>query len=401
MPGDLQYGVGNGATLGERRLPAPTAAYIHIPFCAHKCGYCDFASVAGQEPLMARYLDALEREMAAQLPGPLQVSTIFVGGGTPTYLPTSLLEKLFVRLNYWFPGHPSREFTVESNPNTLDEEKVRVLAEQGVNRVSLGAQSFQPALLARLERNHDPQSVPRAVEMVRQRIDNISLDLIFGVMGSTLREWTDDLARAMKLEPTHLSTYGLTYEKGTPLHRQKELGIIHSVDEEVEREMFEVTIDRLSEAGYIHYEISNFAKQMSTGEVRSCRHNMIYWANDRYYGFGTGAAAYIHGTRSLNTRELTSYIARCEEGRSPRTQSETLEPIARARETAMLNLRRLESGLARDDFVRRTGFEVDELFGHAIARWARHGLLTDDGQRVRLTREGIFVADAVLASMLD
>lgn len=374
----------------------PRAAYVHVPFCAHKCGYCDFASVAGQDDRAEEYLKALEAEMAAVLGTPRSVSTLFVGGGTPTYLAAKLLERLLERLEYWFRPTAEFEYTVESNPNTLSAEKVAILADRGVNRVSLGAQSFEPRLLTQLERNHDPDSVGRAFELLRPRIENLSLDLIFGVPTQTEEDWARDLERALALEPEHLSTYGLTYEKGTRLWSQRRLGVVRPVDEELERRMYEHAIDRLAAVGFAHYEISNFARG---GMRRACRHNLVYWANDAYFGFGTGAAAYRRGERTLNTRELGAYIERCRTGRSPVSQREKLEPEPRARETAILQLRRL-SGLERASFEARTGFAIDELAGRAIEQFTRLGFMEDDGASIRLSRSGLPVADGILQTLL-
>lgn len=382
----------------RHRARVPHAAYVHVPFCSHKCGYCDFASVAGQDDLQAKYLDALEREMATILEGPTSVETLFVGGGTPTYLPTPLLDRLLTRLNYWFPIEGLREFTVESNPNTLTADKVACLADHGVGRVSLGAQSFEPRLLHVLEREHDPSSVARAIEMLRSRIARVSIDLIFGVPGQTLDLWKSDLAAALALPIDHLSAYGLTYEKGTTLWRQRRLGIVQPVDDELERSLFEYAIDRLNDAGFEQYEISNYARRDPSRDLR-CAHNLVYWANHAYHGFGTGAASYRHGVRALNHRNLESYISRCADGDSPIAQREELGERERAHETAMLHLRRLE-GIERASFERQTGSSIDAIAGAAIRRHVELGLLSDDGRRVRLTREGLPLADGVLAAIL-
>jgi oxygen-independent coproporphyrinogen-3 oxidase len=210
---------------------------------------------------MDDYLTALAAEMGAILERPRRVETIFIGGGTPTYLSAQQLERLLTIVAERFDLESVVENTVESNPNTLDAEKVAVLAEGGVNRVSLGAQSFQPHLLARLERNHDPASVPRAVDLVRRRIENVSLDLIFGVPGQSLDEWKRDLEEVISLGTLHCSAYGLTYEKGTRLWRQQRLGVVQKLDEETERAMYEHAIDRLGEAGFTQYEVSNSARR--------------------------------------------------------------------------------------------------------------------------------------------
>jgi oxygen-independent coproporphyrinogen-3 oxidase len=372
----------------------PRAAYVHIPFCAHKCGYCDFASLAGADHLADRYLAALEREMAS-LSTPQEVENIFVGGGTPTRLSAGQLERLLGMIRRWYPLVPGGEWTVEANPGTLDAEKADVLAAGGVNRVSLGAQSFQPELLKALERNHAPEEVPRALEWIRPRFDRWSFDLIFGVPGSTPVLWAADLETALELGPSHLSCYGLVYEKGTALWKQWNAGLVQPVDETAERAMYDHTIERLDRAGLAMYEISNFARP-----GHESRHNLVYWANDAYFGVGLGAARYVNGVRSSNTRDLLSYLRRIEAGEEATGPTEVLDPEARARETAILMLRRTVLGIDRADFRLRTGFDLDALAGPVIARYVGQGLLEDDGRRVRFTREGLFLADSVLCDLV-
>jgi len=372
----------------------PRAAYVHIPFCAHKCGYCDFASLAGVDHLADRYLAALEREMA-MMGEPAEVDTIFVGGGTPTRLEPDQLRQLMAMIGRWYPLAPGGEWTVEANPGTLDEAKVDVLASGGVNRVSLGAQSFQPDLLRVLERNHAPDEVARALDWIRPRFPRWSFDLIFGVPGSTLTQWQADLETALELEPSHLSCYGLVYEKGTALWKQWSAGQVRAVDEESERAMYEHTIERLAREDLAMYEISNFARP-----GHESRHNLVYWANDAYFGVGVGAARYVAGVREVNTRDLPAYLRRIEAGEQATGPSETLDPEARARETAVLMLRRTITGLDRTDFLRRTGFDLENLAGSTVAKYVERGLLDDDGQRLRFTREGLFLADTVLCDLV-
>lgn len=373
----------------------PRAAYLHIPFCAHKCGYCDFASLAGADHLADRYLDAFEREIASELDEPQPVDTIFIGGGTPTRLTTDQLERLLAIAQTWFPLQPGGEWTVEANPGTLDEDKVAVLAEGGVNRVSLGAQSFRPESLLALERNHAPDDVEHALELVKPRFPRWSIDLIFAVPGSTLVDWQADLERALALDPTHLSCYGLIFEKGTPLWKAWSAGRVRAVDEDVERDMYEWTMDRLEAAGLVQYEISNYARP---GE--ESRHNLVYWANDAYFGFGLGATRYALGTRASNTRDLSAYLRRIESDQSAIGPTETLTPEARARETAVLMLRRTRLGIDRADFQLRTGFDLAELADDALAKHLRLGNLGDDGDCWKLTRQGIFLADLVCGDLL-
>jgi oxygen-independent coproporphyrinogen-3 oxidase len=376
------------------RLQTPRAAYIHIPFCAHKCGYCDFASVAGMDELADRYLSALESEMA-RAGVPHEVDTIFIGGGTPTRLNARQLERLLAMTRRWYPLTEGGEWTVEANPGTLDREKVDVLAAGGVERVSLGAQSFRPETLAVLERNHGPEEVARALELVRPRFRRWSIDLIFGVPGSTLDDWKRDLELGLALGPDHLSCYGLVYEKGTALWKSWNAGRVTALDEETERSMYEHTIDRLGRAGLAMYEISNFARA-----GHESRHNLVYWANEPYFGVGLGAARFIDGVRASNTRDLLAYIKRIESGGDPTGPSECLDPEAHARETAVLMLRRTQVGLDRDDFERRTGFSLDLLAGDALAKHLKGGLIENDGRRVRFTPEGLFLADSVLCDLL-
>jgi oxygen-independent coproporphyrinogen-3 oxidase len=380
------------ATTGARteaRWQWPAAAYVHVPFCAHHCGYCDFAVAVGRDDAIVRYLSALEAELSG-LGTPQSVGTIFLGGGTPTHLATAPLDRLLTAVRRWLPPVTGQEFSVEANPGTLDTEKITVLAAHGVNRVSLGAQSFHPALLRVLERDHQPADVPRAVDRIRQRIAQVSLDLIFGVPGQTLADWHSDLAQALALGPDHVSTYGLTFEKGTRLWKQRQQGQLQSLDEDAELAMYLHAMDTLAPAGLEHYEISNFARP-----GRRCRHNGVYWANEAYFGFGMGAARYVRGRRELNTRDLTTYLNRALAGQSPTFQSETLEPEDRARETIGQNLRRAE-GIARPRFGEQTGFELDALSGTTVRALVASGHLCDDGISVWLTRQGKCVADAVI-----
>ena len=371
----------------------PRAAYVHVPFCAHHCGYCDFAVAAGQDQLIDRYLDALSVELAT-LGEAQTVQTLFLGGGTPTHLNAAQLDRLLATVTQWLPLAEGHEFTVEANPGTLSMDKIDVLAERGVNRVSLGAQSFHPHLLRVLERDHDPGDVPQAFERIRRRIPQVSLDLIFGVPGQTLAEWDADLRHALALQPDHVSTYGLTYEKGTRLWKQREGGMIRALDEEAELALYRHALDTLEANGFEHYEISNFARP-----GRRSRHNQVYWANEAYFGFGVGAARYVMGRRELNTRDLSGYLRKVLAGESALFQSELLEPEERARETMAVQLRRRD-GIDRPAFSHQTGYELEAIAGAAIRRHVDMGFLCESGNRVSLTREGCFVADSVIEGLL-
>lgn len=371
----------------------PRAAYVHVPFCARHCGYCDFAVTAGQDHLIDLYLEAVGEELA-RLESPASVDTIFLGGGTPTYLSAEQLDRLLDRIARWLPLRPGGECSVEATPESLLAEKVTVLADHGVNRVSLGVQSFRPDLLARLDRIHAPGHVGPALDRIRRRIDNVSLDLIFGVPGQSLADWNSDLVMALAFAPEHVSTYGLTYEKGTPLWKQRDRGQLRPVSDDDELAMYEHAIDRLAAAGFEQYEVSNFARP-----GRRCRHNETYWANEAYFGFGTGAARYVFGRRELNRRNTADYIRRILAGESATFQSEELAPEDAARETAAVQLRRT-SGVNRDRFRERTGCDFDVLTRGRVTGFVAEGLLADDGPAVRLTRRGLCVADALVGKLV-
>ncbi|HET6573110.1 MAG TPA: coproporphyrinogen-III oxidase family protein, partial [Fimbriiglobus sp.] len=286
------------------------------------------------------------------------------------------------------------EFSIESTPESLDEEKARVLAAFGVNRVSIGVQSFRPTLLAALDRRHGVEHILRAVAAVRRHVPGLSFDLIFAAPGQTLADWDADLTAALGYEPDHLSTYGLTYEKGTPLWKERQRGRVAAVPEDAELAMYLHAIDRLTAAGFEHYEISNFARP----GMRSV-HNQRYWANEAYHGFGVGAARYVGGVRELNVRDTALYVRKVLAGESPTFQSERLGPRDRAFETVGTQLRRID-GIGRRRFHEQTGFDLDELLGGRLTGLVAEGLLRDGGASVSLTRRGKCVADGVIEELM-
>ena len=378
--------------MSHASLP-PTAAYIHVPFCAHRCGYCDFTVTAGKDHLAGEYLRALEIELTS-LERPREVATLFVGGGTPTHLDARHLDRLLALLTKWFLVEPGYEFSVEANPTGLDPEKIDILAAHGVNRVSLGVQSFDPHVLKTLERDHDAEMVAATVARLAPRIRNFSLDLIFGVPGQSLELWYETLARAVALQPTHLSTYGLTFEKGTTFWSRREKGRLIQAPEELEREMYAAAMDELPRHGFEQYELSNFAQSGFR-----CRHNETYWAGLPYFGFGPGAARYLNGRRETNHRSFTTWLSRVLSGKSPVGDVDELSPADRARETLVVGLRRA-GGVDRSAFRATSGFDLDDVAGPAITKNCASGLLESTGSSVRLTREGKFLADTVIVDCL-
>lgn len=406
--------------LGELRSAAiPRAAYIHVPFCQHRCGYCNFTLVAGRDDLIEAYLEALERELS-WLEQPHEVETLFFGGGTPTHLSPGQLLQLITIVKRWFPLAARGEFSVEVNPIDINAETTAVLHLAGVTRVSLGAQSFHPRKLQLLERDHSPADIESAFNLCRGFAQSVSLDLIFGAPGESLDDWRRDLDAALALAPDHVSTYGLTFEKGTTFWSRRSHGELAPVPEETERQMYELAIDTLTAAGFEHYEVSNFAKSRpptpsgpelsvdvarapvpsrSEGATFRCRHNENYWLGGQYFAAGPGAARFIGGRRETNHRSTTTYISRVLAGQSPVADSEQLGPEDAARERLVFALRRLE-GIDEDAFYAATGFSAAQLGGEALTRFINQGLLERAGGCLRLTRAGLLVSDAIWPEFL-
>jgi putative oxygen-independent coproporphyrinogen III oxidase len=379
----------------------PRAAYIHVPFCRHRCGYCNFTLIAGRDDLIDAYLQALARELAAT-GGPHPVDTLFFGGGTPTHLPPLQLARLLEIVGITFPLAAGGELSVEANPIDLADGQAgdlnHMLAAAGVTRISLGAQSFDPRVLKLLERDHTPEQIAVSYDSARRMAQSVSLDLIFGVPGQSLADWQHDLAAALALAPDHLSTYGLTFEKGTAFWSRLGRGEMTRADEDLERAMYEAAIDTLTAAGYEHYEVSNFARP-----GHRCRHNETYWTGRPYFAAGPGAARFLAGRRETNHRSTTTYIARVLAGHSPVAESEELAPEDAARERLVFALRRLE-GIDLDQFAAETGFAAEQLGGDALPRFMGQGLLeiVEHGihLQLRLTRRGLLVSDAMWPEFL-
>ncbi|HZZ29944.1 MAG TPA: radical SAM family heme chaperone HemW [Pirellulales bacterium] len=376
----------------------PNSAYIHVPFCRHRCGYCNFTLVAGRDDLIEPFLAALEKELS-WLGQPREVETLFLGGGTPTQLKGRLLQRLLQTVLRWHPPASSGpggvcEFSVEANPADVNMEMASILADHGVTRVSLGSQSFHADKLRMLERDHRSKDTCHAVEIVRSLGMKVSLDLIFGVPGESLADWQSDLAAALLLAPNHISTYGLTFERGTSFWSRLEHGQLAKVEEETERKMYAMAIDCLTEASFQHYEVSNFAQSGNR-----CRHNEVYWTGGEYFAAGPGAARHVNGVRETNHQSVTKWLHCMEHNQSPVAERECLPPEGKARELLVFGLRRLE-GVRRDRFTAKTGYEIDTLVGKPLRGFITAGLLHDDGMRIQLTREGLFVSDSLWPQFL-
>ncbi len=371
--------------------PKPSL-YVHIPFCASKCRYCSFYS----EPVDLHDTATVVSAMIAEL-GRYDAAifeTVYVGGGSPTCLDEKLLLQLVEKLASLQRGDV--EFTVECNPDQLTRQLAYRLHELNVNRISIGAQSFLQKELDFLGRAHSVESTSQAVNIARiAGFTNISLDLIFAIPGSTLDSLKRSIDSALQLAPEHISAYSLTYEKGTPLHRACRTGEIIAVDEETDRNMYELAIDELTETGLEQYEISNFARP-----GYRCLHNLTYWANTPYIGIGPGATSYYKGKRHTNIADIIKYVQAIISGTSTIAEFHASTPIETACQTAVLNLRRIE-GINLEDFKTQTGFSLKELFGESISQNLESGLLKEETdtngiERISLTRRALPIADTVL-----
>ncbi|MEO1498171.1 MAG: radical SAM family heme chaperone HemW [Planctomycetota bacterium] len=373
----------------------PRSAYLHVPFCRHRCGYCNFAVVAGRGDLVDDYLRSVATELS-WLDRPRPVETLYFGGGTPTQLPLAKLCELLKLADRWFPAADGvqREWTVEANPADLPPDAIRTLAEHGVTRLSLGMQSLNAAKLERLERDHTPDDVRRIVDAAHEAGLAVSADLIFAAPGETLDDWLADLDAAIALNAEHVSTYGLTYEKGTTFWSRRRRGDLAEGDEDVQARMYESAIDGLTAAGFEHYEVSNHAQP-----GQRSRHNEAYWAGQEYFAAGPGAARYVDGVRETNHRSTTTYLKRVLAGESPVAERDHLSDEARARERLVFALRRLE-GVDIEAFAAATGYRIDELAGDAIRAAVQHGLLMQNKKTLRLTRRGLLVSDALWPELL-
>lgn len=374
--------------------------YIHIPFCRQKCRYCDFASYPNCESIIPAYVDALLSEMDAHLSRNLTVSTIFIGGGTPSLLPPDQLQRIlsFVSSRCALDAHA--EITCEANPGTLTLQWLQTAFACGVNRISMGMQALQPELLHTLGRIHTHADVVQSVKLVREAgITNLSLDLMFGLPGQTRQMWLDTLLAAIALQPEHLSCYGLIPEDGTPLKADLDAGRLSLPEEETERQMYDDALSLLTSHGYSQYEISNFARPNY-----ACRHNLGYWQRIAYYGFGASAASFIPGpngaVRWTNPSSIRSYIDMVNARAWERREETPLTDEDERYETLMLGLR-LNEGVREDEFHRRHGITLDEYRADTLRRLEGQGLLIHADGSWRLTRRGMDVQNAVLVELMD
>ena len=398
-----------GATAATGR---PFSLYLHIPFCQKKCPYCDFNTYAGLEALHEDTVDALCAEMERWAPAVRDrpVSTIFMGGGTPTVLPAPALRRLFATLRRCFTLEAGCEITSEANPGTVDRDKFAVLREVGVNRLSLGVQSFQPHELEFLGRIHDVDDVHRAVESARATgFDNLNLDFIFGLPGQRIAEWEATIAEALALRPEHLSLYSLIVEENTPLFAWVESGRVQPPDEDMAADLYEIALARLADAGFAQYEVSNWARALPGDQTailpqRASRHNLVYWQNGEYLGIGPGAHSHLRseGTsrRWGNRKPVAGYVNRIRRGDTVEDFHETPEPHTAMGETMMLGLRLVRHGVPFSHFAQLHGADLRTVYAPVIAELLEQGLVELDTQRIRLSERGLLLGNQVFARFL-
>lgn len=370
--------------------------YVHFPFCARKCSYCDFPSYAGQDDQMARYLEALHAEIDAAPRA--QVRSVFLGGGTPSYIPGPWMAEVMAHLRRHFEFLPDAEVTMEANPGNerLHAGEARVewgrYREMGINRVSLGVQSFDAAILKALGRIHSPEEALEAVAAVKAGgFANLSIDLMYGLPNQTLAHWRETLERAVALDLPHLSAYSLIVEPHTPFEAMHRRGELRLPSEDEEQAMAALAREVLGAAGYRQYEVSNWAKPGFES-----RHNQVYWLMEPWLGLGSGAHSYYERRRWGNPATIPGYLQQGPAAMPPEPQ-----PVGEEIEEVMfMGLRMTREGVSEARFKRRFGVGLAEVYGEAIARLQADGLLTWKGDRLVLTPRGLPLANEVFAAFL-
>lgn len=372
--------------------------YIHVPFCMKKCNYCDFISYPYDAGIAASYVSALGREMALHAGGSVEervVRSVYIGGGTPTVLQGGQLVEILGNCRKYFAIADDAEITVECNPGTVDFGKLAQVRQAGVNRLSVGVQAHQQKLLDRLGRIHGWKNVEEAVDSARRAgFENLSLDLIFGIPGQSLREWQDTLKHVLALSPQHVSAYNLKIEPDTPIYRDVASGYLVPCDEELELEMFWYGIDYLTRNGFNHYEISNFALP-----GREARHNLIYWRNEEYLGLGPAAHSMLRGERFSNEENVELYIKKLHNNQAVARERQQLSTEEQISETVFLGLRLIE-GLDLSKFEQRFGRPLERIFGAELRKLSDLGLIEITENHIKLTEKGLPVANEVFAEFI-
>ncbi len=365
--------------------------YIHIPFCVRKCAYCDFLSAPGSEEAKASYTEALLREIEAVKTEKREVSSIFVGGGTPSALSPSLMGDIFEKIHKSFSVAPDAEITIEANPGTLSKEKLFLYRNVGINRLSLGLQSPEAAELKSLGRIHTYEEFLESFSLAREAgFQNINVDLMCALPDQTYEGWIRNLRTVAALHPEHISAYSLIIEEGTPFAKRK----LNLPDEDTEYRMYEDTAGILAEYGYEQYEISNYAKK-----ALACQHNVGYWTRKEYLGLGLGAASLWGNQRFSNTSDFSAYLKESGSPEKIRENRETLSLEDEMSEFMFLGLRMTE-GVSKAEFLEGFGTPIESVYGNVLDKYKSVGLLEEKEGRIFLTRAGIHVSNGVMAEFL-
>lgn len=372
-----------------------TGIYAHIPFCRSRCTYCDFNTYVGLNDLFEPYTRALQAEIMRAAPtGELapRASTLFFGGGTPSLLTPRQLGDVIRACRAALQLHEHAEVTVECNPGTVTLDYLRGLRDAGVNRLSFGAQSADPAELQLLGREHGFADVAAALEAARGAgFDNVNLDLIFGLPNQALESWRCTMDAMLALQPEHVSLYALTVEQGTPMHDWVRRGEVPAPDPDAAADMYDYAEQAMGAAGFEHYEISNWCRP-----GRECAHNLIYWRNEPYYGFGAGAHSSAISRRWWNVRRPADYVGRMQRGESVEMGHEDIDARMSRGEMMMMGLRLLREGVRAERFVQRNGVLLHEVYADALREGEQLGLLEVSPERVRLTQRGHFLSNRAL-----
>ena len=365
----------------------PTSAYVHIPFCTQICYYCDFSKVFIKNQPVDSYLEHLLQEFHSY--DIQKLRTLYIGGGTPTALSAPQLETLLDGLTKNLDLSVLEELTIEANPGDLDADKIAVLKNSAVNRVSLGVQTFDDKMLKKIGRSHLEKDIYENIDRLKLAgFDNISIDLIYALPGQTMDQVKDNVEKAITLDIPHMSLYSLILENHTVFMNRMRRGKLPLPKEELEAEMFEYIIEELERSGFEHYEISNFSKPGFES-----RHNLMYWDNAEYYGIGAGASGYVNGVRYKNHGPIRHYLKAVEEGNA-RVTEEHLSQREQMEEEMFLGLRK-KSGVSMIRFEEKFGTSFEGLYGQVVRELCHQGLLQVEGQQIRMTKKGLFLGDTV------
>ncbi|SET61710.1 oxygen-independent coproporphyrinogen-3 oxidase [Oceanobacillus limi] len=372
------------------------SVYIHIPFCQQICHYCDFTKFFYNEELANDYMEALKKEINTSVMGNKnKVRTIFIGGGTPTALNQTQLRSLLEIVQEKFDVANCQEYTIEANPGDFDEEKVKLLKAYGVNRISLGVQVFDDGMLEELGRLHKVKDVYHTINLLKQYgFENISIDLIYSLPNQTPEHFQHTVDEALSFQLPHYSSYSLQIEPKTIFYNRYKKGKLHRPAQEDEVQMYEILKNSMRDNGLIQYEISNFAKN-----GYESKHNLNYWNNDYYYGFGAGASGYLPGKRTINIRPLPSYIKQAMQTGQPVLHVDEIGLKEQIEEELFLGLRKLQ-GIRKTDFEKKYGFPYDVLYRQQINNLIQKGWLIEKGDFIRLTEEGVLLGNNVFEHFL-